>query len=144
MSFTRLHMLYAGDHTELLTFTKILTKANKPCSPIYPRIYSYFSCNRYHLMHLYDVSTYICSYGHLIWSLSANIVPIFPNHLSSSLSLAISLHCNENSIYVFPEKELHGLSPSFYIYVSLSDLYISRISPHIFLQQNRQTVRRNI
>jgi hypothetical protein len=28
------------------------------------------------------------------------------------------------SIYVFPEKELRGLSPNFYIHVSVSDSYI--------------------
>jgi hypothetical protein len=48
-------------------------------------------------------------------------------------------HCNENPIYVSPEKELRGLSPNFHVHVSVSDLYIPRISPHIFLQQNRQT-----
>jgi hypothetical protein len=32
-------------------------------------------------------------------------------------------HCNENSIYAFPEKELSGLSPNFHIHVSVSDLY---------------------
>ncbi len=40
-----------------------------------------------------------------------------------------------NPIYVLPEKELRGLSPNFHIYVSVSDLYIPRIGPHIFLQQ---------
>jgi hypothetical protein len=29
-------------------------------------------------------------------------------------------------MYVFPEKELHGLRPNFHIHVSVSDLYISR------------------
>jgi hypothetical protein len=48
-------------------------------------------------------------------------------------------HCNENPIYVFPEKELRGLSPNIHIYVSVTVLYIPRIGPHIFLQQNRQT-----
>jgi hypothetical protein len=33
-------------------------------------------------------------------------------------------HCNENRIYVFPEKELRGLSPNSYVHVSVSDLYI--------------------
>jgi hypothetical protein len=42
------------------------------------------------------------------------------------MSVCGSLHCNENPIYVSPEKELR-------------DLYIPRIDPHIFLQQNRQT-----
>jgi hypothetical protein len=53
-------------------------------------------------------------------------------------------HCNENPVYEFPEYELLGLSTNFYIHVSVSDLYIPRIGPHIFLQQNRQTNRGNI
>ncbi len=39
-----------------------------------------------------------------------------------------------------PRKESRSLSPNFHIHVSVSDLYISRIGPHIFLQQIRQTV----
>ncbi len=40
------------------------------------------------------------------------------------LQVSISpLHCNENPIYVFLEKELPVLSPNFYIQVSVSDLY---------------------
>ncbi len=55
------------------------------------------------------------------------------------------MHYNENLIYVFPEKDLRGLSPNLQVlYVSVSDLYILRIGPHIFLQQNRQTFRGNI
>jgi hypothetical protein len=53
----------------------------------------------------------------------------------------VQLHCTENPNYVFPEKELRGLSPTF-MYVS--DLYIPRIGPHIWLQQNRQTDPGNI
>jgi hypothetical protein len=49
------------------------------------------------------------------------------------------MHCKENPIYVFLLWELRGLSPSFHIHVSESDLYVPRISPHISLQQNRQT-----
>jgi hypothetical protein len=41
------------------------------------------------------------------------------------------MHCNENPIYVFLFCELRGLSPSFHIHVSVSDLYIPRIGPHI-------------
>jgi hypothetical protein len=53
-------------------------------------------------------------------------------------------HCNEN-IYVFPGKGTgRPLSPNFYIHVSVINLYISRIGPHIFLQQNRQAHRGNI
>ncbi len=54
------------------------------------------------------------------------------------------MHCKENSIYVFPEKKLRGLSPNFYIHVYVSDLYIPTIGPPIFLEQNRQTDRGNI
>jgi len=56
----------------------------------------------------------------------------------------VKLHCNENLINVFPEKELCGLSPNFHIHVSVSELYIPRIGPQIFLQQNRQTNCENI
>jgi hypothetical protein len=49
------------------------------------------------------------------------------------------LHYNENPIYVFLFWELRGLSPNFHIHVSVSHLYIPRISLlHIFLQQNKQ------
>ncbi len=57
---------------------------------------------------------------------------------------SIKVHRFENSIYVFPDKELRDLSPNIYIYVSASNLYTPRIGPHIFLQQNRQTDLRNI
>jgi hypothetical protein len=40
-------------------------------------------------------------------------------------------HCNGNSVYIFLSWELRGLSPNFHIHVSVSDLYISRIGPHI-------------
>jgi hypothetical protein len=39
----------------------------------------------------------------------------------------VSPHCKGISIYVFPKKELHGLSPNLHIHVSVSDLYIPRI-----------------
>ncbi len=40
-------------------------------------------------------------------------------------------HCNGNSVYIFLFWELRGLSPNFHIHVSVSDLYIPRIGPHI-------------
>jgi hypothetical protein len=46
-------------------------------------------------------------------------------------SMQFILHCNENPIYVFLFWELQGLSPNFDIYVSVNDLYIPRIGPHI-------------
>jgi hypothetical protein len=48
------------------------------------------------------------------------------------------VHCKENPIYVFLFWELHSLSPNFHIHVSVSDLCVPRIGPHISLQQNRQ------
>jgi hypothetical protein len=48
------------------------------------------------------------------------------------------MHCKENPIYALQVKKLRGLSPNFRIHISLSDLYIPRIGPPIFLQQNRQ------
>ncbi len=53
-------------------------------------------------------------------------------------------HCNENPSYVFLFWELRGLSANIRIPVSVSDLYIPRIGPHIFLLQNRQTDPGNI
>ncbi len=41
------------------------------------------------------------------------------------------IHCNKNLIYVFLFWELCGLSPNFHIHVSVSELYIPRIGPHI-------------
>jgi hypothetical protein len=52
------------------------------------------------------------------------------------------VHCNENPIYIFPEKELSGLSPNFHIHVSLGDLYITGLP--ILLQENMWTDPRNI
>ncbi len=49
-----------------------------------------------------------------------------------------------NFDFVFPEKELRGLSPNFHIHVSAGDLYIPVIGPPIFLQQNMQTDGGNI
>ncbi len=49
-----------------------------------------------------------------------------------------------NPIYVFLFWELRGFGPSFHIHVSVSDLYIPRIGPQIWLQQNRQTDPGNI
>ncbi len=42
-------------------------------------------------------------------------------------------------MYIFPEMKLRGLIPNSYIHVSVSDLYISRISLPIWLKQNWQT-----
>ncbi len=44
-------------------------------------------------------------------------------------------HCKENPIHVFLFWKLRDLIPNFHIHVSVSDLYIPRIGPHISLQQ---------
>jgi hypothetical protein len=55
-----------------------------------------------------------------------------------------NLHCKENPIYEFPFWELRSLSPNFRIHVSVSNLYIPRIRPHISLLQNSQVDSGNI
>jgi hypothetical protein len=50
------------------------------------------------------------------------------------------LHCKENPVYVFIFLELRGLSPNFYIHVSVSDLYIPRISPHISCSRKGRSI----
>ena len=57
---------------------------------------------------------------------------------------AIAIHCTANPRQIFPEIKLHSLVPNFHIHVSVSDLYILRISLHVFLQQNKWTNRGNI
>ncbi len=48
-----------------------------------------------------------------------------------SIGLINWTHCNGNSVYIFLFWELRGLSPSFHIHVSVSDLYFPG-SVHIF------------
>jgi hypothetical protein len=50
--------------------------------------------------------------------------PLFSHFYTTFKGGAINRHCKEISIYLFPEKELHGLSPNFHFHVSVSDLYI--------------------
>ncbi len=51
-----------------------------------------------------------------------------------------TLHCNGNSVYIFLSWELRGLSPNFHIHVSVSDLYIPRIGPHISTSRNGRPI----
>jgi hypothetical protein len=46
------------------------------------------------------------------------------------------LHCKGNSVYIFLFWELRVLSPNFYIHVSVGNLYIPRIGPHISSSRN--------
>jgi hypothetical protein len=54
------------------------------------------------------------------------------------------LTLQRNSIDVFLEKELRGLSPNFHMHVSVSDLYIPTIGLPILLQENMWTDPENI
>ena len=71
-----------------------------------------------------------------ITSSNARTTQVPQEHAVAYISI---LHCKENPIYVFLFWELPGLSPNFHIHVSVSDLYIPRISLHILLQPNRKT-----
>jgi hypothetical protein len=52
---------------------------------------------------------------------------------------ALQRHNIENSKQLFPEKELRGHNPNFYIHVSVSDLYVPTIGLPILLQENMWT-----
>jgi hypothetical protein len=52
-------------------------------------------------------------------------------HEDHQHSLQVSKHCNENPIYVFPEMKLRSLVSNYYIILSVSNLYISRIGPYL-------------
>jgi hypothetical protein len=77
--------------------------------------------------------------------ISIGIMSVFGVHLIIYQELK-QLHCNENSIYLFQEKELRCLCPNFHIHVPVSGLYVysQGIGPHICLQQNRHTDPGNI
>jgi hypothetical protein len=80
--------------------------------------------------------------------LDADVLPSYllvtKYHEQTFLRLCWYTHCKEDPNYEFPEIKLRGLSPNFYIHISVSDLYIPTIGPSIFLQQNKQTERGNI
>ncbi len=63
--------------------------------------------------------------------------------VASSACLSLQRHYTENSKQIFPEKELRGLNPNFYIHVSVSDLYIPTIGLPILPQENMWIVDRS-
>jgi hypothetical protein len=64
------------------------------------------------------------SYPHAnLLSIVPSCLPVFYIH---ELILP-PLHCTENLKLIFPEMKLHCLIPIFYIYVSVSNLYIPTI-----------------
>jgi hypothetical protein len=46
-------------------------------------------------------------------------------------------HCTEIWKIIFPERKLRDLSPTFYIHLSVGDLYIPTIGLPIWLQEKR-------
>jgi hypothetical protein len=56
---------------------------------------------------------------------------------------ALQRHWTENLNKIFPERKLCGLSPNFYIHISVSDLYIPNIGLSTWLQENWWTDRGN-
>jgi hypothetical protein len=72
-------------------------------------------------------------YGRRTFSHYVKDLELFYMQLAGTISYSIvSRHCKENLIYVFPEKKLRGLSPSFRIHVFAGDLYIPTIGLLIF------------
>jgi hypothetical protein len=51
------------------------------------------------------------------------------------IKCTLQRHNTENLKQLYPEKELHGLSPNIHILVSVSDLYIPTIGLPILLQE---------
>jgi hypothetical protein len=48
----------------------------------------------------------------------------------------MQMEYTENPKQIFPEMKLRGLVPSFYIHVSVSNLYIPMIGPPTIQQEN--------
>ncbi len=69
------------------------------------------------------------------------LLPIF--FMISKIRKLFTL-CIKNPIYVIPENKLCSLILNSYNFVSVSDLYIPRISLPIWLQQNSKTDPGNI
>jgi hypothetical protein len=64
---------------------------------------------------------------------------------SIAYSLFVPVHCNENPIlYSFSGNCATSVPISTFMCMSVSDLCISRVGPHIFLQKNGQIDRGNI
>ncbi len=106
---------------DTLAFTKLLFL--EILSVIINRRYlTWKSCICQHFfLYQYIVCTFV-KFLHLPW-------PLVSFYLLISFSFnELNMHCNENLVYVFPEKELRGLNSNFHIHVLLSIFSCSRLS----------------
>ncbi len=60
---------------------------------------------------------------------------IFPATVRRVLESTLQRQNAENLKQIFPEKEYRGLSPNFHIYVSLRELYISRMGLPFLMEE---------
>ncbi len=68
-----------------------------------------------------------------MYRIGATFSLFYSVHITVLLLDFVFIHCIENPIHVFPEKELLGLSHNFPIHVPVNDLYIPRLDPHIHM-----------
>jgi hypothetical protein len=78
----------------------------------------------------------------IIMFLSLHLLNNFP--ISSDMFLFKGMRTATKIPFIYSQKRNFAASVLIHILVSVSDLYIPRIGPHIFLQQNRQTDGGNI
>jgi hypothetical protein len=65
--------------------------------------------------------------------------------LKAFVSLRVLSYALQRNVDVcIPRKGVAHHGPNFQLHVSVSDLYVPRIGPHIFLQQKRQTDHGNL
>jgi hypothetical protein len=82
----------------------------------------------------------ILEYKILLWMRSSRVVRATCMTALQKSQQSWALHCKGNSVYVFLFWDVRGLSPNFYIHVSVSDLYIPRIGPHISSSRNGSSI----
>ncbi len=156
VSLTTLYILKVLAHQMNSFFLSLLT-SNQNFLYIrkwFPDLQDAFSKSKIHVKSLFaSLETLInfkcCSGSRINIFVSALLLcywPFFPVYRQKpayEIILWIT-HCNENPIFVFLFRELP--SPNFHIHVSVSDLYIPRISHHISCSRIgiRQIDRRNI
>jgi hypothetical protein len=103
----------------------------------YIRTQSVVSLYSHHLSRYFIAFHYLYTNSCLLSCIHLSSLCLHNPHIFSCLlflftyTICCCLHCNGNSVYIFLFLELRGLSPNFHIHVSVSDLYISRIGPHI-------------